>query len=67
MKMLLAGFFAAPILLGGAALANPPCQKCTHEMQLQYRDCLQKGRAPEACAKEEQEAAQKCVAICKHE
>lgn len=65
MKMLLTGFFAALSLVGGAAaLADAPCQKCTHEMQLQYRDCLQKGHAQEVCAKEEQEAAQKCVAIC---
>ena len=66
MKMLFAGLFAALILIGavGGALADAVCQKCTHDMQLQYRECLQKGHAQEVCAKQELEAAQKCVAVC---
>jgi hypothetical protein len=63
------GFFGAVAILGGAGSASGdvPCQKCTHNMEVQYRECLQSGRAHEICAKQEQEAAQKCLAICKHE
>jgi hypothetical protein len=65
MKMLM-GFFGAMTFLGAAAgaLGDVPCKKCTHDMEVQYRECLQSGRAQAICAKEEQEAAQKCVAIC---
>ena len=68
MKMFI-GFIGAVSILGwaGTALGDAPCQKCTHDMEAQYRECLQSGRANTICAKEEQEAAQKCVAICKHE
>ena len=48
----------------GSALGDAVCQKCTHDMQVQYRECLKNGRAQATCTKEEQEAAQKCVAIC---
>ena len=53
-------FFAAP----GAAQANEACQKCTHDMQVQYRKCLQSGKDQAICAKEEQETAQKCITVC---
>jgi hypothetical protein len=53
-------FFAAP----GAAPANEACQKCTHDMQVQYRRCLQSGKDQAICAKEEQETAQKCITVC---
>jgi hypothetical protein len=46
------------------ALGDVPCQKCTHDMQVQYRKCLQSGKAQETCMKQEQETAQICVAIC---
>jgi hypothetical protein len=67
MKMLI-GFFGAACFLAGAgtALGDEPCQKCTHDMQVQYRECLRSGQAQATCTKEEQEAAQKCVAICNH-
>jgi hypothetical protein len=48
----------------GSALGDVPCQKCTHDMQVQYRKCIQSGKAQETCTKEEQETAQICVAIC---
>jgi hypothetical protein len=65
----LTGLLGAVLFLAGAgsALGDPACQKCTHDMQVQYRDCLKNGRAQAVCAKEEQEAAQKCVAICNPE
>ncbi len=53
-------FFAAP----GAAPADEACQKCTHDMQVQYRKCLQSGKDQAICAKEEQETAQKCITVC---
>jgi hypothetical protein len=62
---LLMGLLATVSFLAGAGrvLGDVPCQKCTHDMQVQYRKCLQtKDQA--TCGKEEQEAAQKCVAIC---
>jgi hypothetical protein len=52
--------FAAP----GAAPADEACQKCTHDMQVQYRMCLQSGKDKAVCAKEEQETAQKCITVC---
>lgn len=65
MKMFV-GFFGAVAFLAGAgnALGDAACEKCTHDMQVQYRRCLQSGQAQATCTKEEQEAAQKCVAIC---
>lgn len=53
-------FFAAP----GLAPADEACQKCTHDMQVQYRKCLQSGKDQAICAKEEQETAQKCITVC---
>ena len=63
---ILMGFFGALAYLAatGTALADSTCEKCTHDIQVQYRKCLQSGQAQATCAKEEQEAAQKCVAIC---
>jgi hypothetical protein len=65
MKMFM-GFFGAVAFLGaaGGAFGDAPCRKCTHDMEVQYRACLQSGRAQASCAKEEQDAAQKCVTIC---
>ena len=56
----------AVVFLGGASCAwgDAACEKCTHDMQVQYRECLKNGRAQAACTKEEQEAAQKCITIC---
>jgi hypothetical protein len=54
------GFLA----VSSIALGDVPCQKCTHDMQVQYRKCLQSGKAQEVCTKQEQEAAQICVSIC---
>lgn len=60
------GFFGAVAFLAGAGSAwgDAACEKCTHDMQVQYRECLKSGRAEAACAKEEQETAQKCITIC---
>ena len=65
MKVLM-GFLGAVSLLAGAnsAFADVPCQKCTHDMQVQYRKCIQSGKAQETCTKEELETAQICVALC---
>lgn len=54
------------LFLSGAttALAGAACQKCTHDFQVQYRACRQSGKDQEVCSKEQQAAAQKCVAIC---
>jgi hypothetical protein len=65
MKVLM-GLVGIVCLLAAAnsALGDVPCQKCTHDMQVQYRKCIQSGKAQETCTKEEQETAQICVAIC---
>lgn len=65
MKVLI-GLLGAVALLAGAsrAFGDVPCQKCTHDMQVQYRKCLQSGKTQEICTKQEQETAQICVAIC---
>jgi hypothetical protein len=58
-------FSVAALLMGaGAALADSDCQKCTHDMQVKFRECVKKGRDQDTCTKEEQAAAQTCVAIC---
>ena len=65
MKLVVGLLGAACFFAGaGSALADVPCQKCTQEMQTQYRKCLRSGKDETICAKEEQEAAQLCVAIC---
>lgn len=65
MKVLIGILGAASFLAGASsALGDAVCQKCTHEMQVKYRECLQSGKAQAICTKEEQDAAQKCVAIC---
>jgi hypothetical protein len=46
------------------AFGDVPCQKCTHDMQVQYRKCIESKKPQEICTKEEQETAQICVAIC---
>lgn len=65
MKVLM-GFLGAVSLLAAAngAFGDVPCQKCTHDMQVQYRKCIDSKKPEEICAKEELEAAKKCVAIC---
>jgi hypothetical protein len=65
MKML-AGLAGTLWLLGAmsSAWGDAPCQKCTHDMQVQYRNCLKSGKDQAVCTKQEQEAAQTCVAIC---
>jgi hypothetical protein len=65
MKLFL-GFFGATVLLvaATAAFASSECQKCTHEMQVKYRECRQKGGDQDTCSKEEQAAARACVVIC---
>jgi hypothetical protein len=65
MKVLM-GIFGMVSFLAGAnsAFGDVPCQKCTHDMQVQYRKCLESKKSQETCAKEELEAAKICVAIC---
>jgi len=53
-------FFAG----ASSALGDAACEKCTHEMLMQYRACLRSGKDHATCGKEEQAAAQACVAIC---
>jgi hypothetical protein len=65
MKVLM-GLLGAASLLAGAngAFGDVPCQKCTHNLQVQYRKCIDSKRPQEICAQEEIEAAKICVAIC---
>ena len=60
------GIFATAALLSGAsaAFADSECQKCTHDMQVKFRECLKKTKDQDTCTKEEQATAQTCVAIC---
>jgi hypothetical protein len=62
----LTGLLGALSLLAVAngALGDERCRKCTHEMQVQYRKCIQSKKPHETCAQEELEAAKLCVAIC---
>jgi hypothetical protein len=65
MKVLTGLLGAACFLAGtGNALGDAACEKCTHEMQVQYRACLRGGKDQATCGKEQQAAAQACVAIC---
>ena len=68
MKVLM-GFLGALSYLAGAgsALGDAACEKCTHEMQVQYRNCLRSGKDQATCSKEQLAAAQACIAICNHE
>jgi len=65
MKVLI-GFLGALSFLAGAgsALGDAACEKCTHDMQVQYRTCLRSGKDQATCGKEQQAAAQACVVIC---
>jgi hypothetical protein len=65
MKVLM-GLLGAVSLLAGAnaASADARCQKCTQDMQVQYRKCIDSKKPQETCAQEELEAAKICVAIC---
>jgi hypothetical protein len=65
MKVLM-GLLGAVSLLAGAnsAFGDVHCQKCTHDMQVQYRKCIDSKKPQETCAQEELEAAKICVAIC---
>lgn len=55
-------FFAG----SSGALGDAACEKCTHEMQMQYRACVRSGKDQATCSKEQQAAALACVAICNH-
>jgi hypothetical protein len=65
MKVLI-GLFGIAFFLTAAnsALGDVRCQKCTHDMEVQYRKCLESKKSQETCAKEELEAAKICVAVC---
>ena len=66
--MLPALFAAVSLLVGtSTALADSECEKCTHELQVKYRECRQKGRDQDTCSKEGQAAAQACVVTCQME
>jgi hypothetical protein len=64
MKVLLRLIAVACLLDASSALGDAPCQKCTHDMQVQYRQCLQSGKTQEICTKQELDTAQICVAVC---
>ncbi len=59
-------FLAGALFLTGAttALGGSDCQKCTHDLQVQYRDCLKSGKGQETCNEQQQAAARVCVKIC---
>ncbi len=65
MKVLI-GFLGALSYLAGAssALGDAACQKCTHDMQVQYRTCLKSGKDQATCSQEQQTAARACIVIC---
>jgi hypothetical protein len=65
MKVLLS-FLGGALFLTGAttALGGGDCQKCTHDLQVQYRACLQSGKGQETCNEQQQTAARACVKIC---
>lgn len=65
MKVLMGLLGAVPLLAGvSSAWGDVPCQKCTHDMQVQYRKCMESKKPQETCTKEQLEAAQRCVAVC---
>jgi hypothetical protein len=64
MKVILSLLCAITFLAGPAALAGQACQKCTHDLQVQYRKCKESGKDQETCSKEQLAAAQTCVVIC---
>jgi hypothetical protein len=47
-----------------SAFGDAACQKCTHDMQVQYRACMKSGKDQAVCGKEQLTAAQACIAIC---
>jgi hypothetical protein len=59
-------FLGGALFLVGAttALGGGDCQKCTHDLQVQYRECLKSGKAQEMCNEQQQAAARACVKIC---
>jgi hypothetical protein len=63
---LLVGLLGTVALFAGASSAwgDARCQRCTHEMQMQYRKCLKSGKDEAVCKKAELETAQLCVAVC---
>ncbi|HEY2779473.1 MAG TPA: hypothetical protein VGI90_01760 [Steroidobacteraceae bacterium] len=64
MKVLLSSLCGILFLAGATtSLAGVACQKCTHDLQVQYRKCRQ-SKDQETCSKEQQAAAQACVEIC---
>jgi hypothetical protein len=64
MKMLIGLIGAACMLSGTTALADSPCEKCTHDIQVQYRACRQSGKDQATCSQEGQARAQACVVTC---
>ena len=65
MRAFLSLLCGALILAGAtAAFAGVACEKCTHDLQVQYRACIKNGKSQEVCGKEEQAAAQTCITIC---
>ncbi|HTD73001.1 MAG TPA: hypothetical protein VK652_05705 [Steroidobacteraceae bacterium] len=65
MKVLLS-LLAGTLFLAAAttALAGGDCQKCTHDLQVQYRECLKSGKAQEMCNEQQQASARACIKIC---
>jgi len=65
MKTLL-GFLGPMSLLmfAGGAWGDAPCQKCTHDMEVEYTKCMRSGKDKNVCSDEQQAAALACVAIC---
>lgn len=64
MKVLIGLGGALFLVAATGAWGNAACEKCTHEMQVQYRSCLRSGKDQATCGKEEQAAAQACLVIC---
>ncbi|HEX3397974.1 MAG TPA: hypothetical protein VHS76_14825 [Steroidobacteraceae bacterium] len=65
MKVLMGCLGAVAFLAGASsALGDAACEKCTHEMQVQYRTCLRNGKDQATCSKEQMTAAQACIEIC---
>jgi hypothetical protein len=65
MKILLS-ILGCVLFLAGATtvLGGSACQKCTHDLQVQYRECLKGGKGQESCNEQQQTAARACIKIC---
>jgi len=64
MQVLIGLVSAACLLTGAMAFADSPCEKCTHDIQVQYRACRQSGKDQATCSQEGQARAQACVVTC---